>query len=188
MKWASLVAQVVTNLPAMQEIQVQSLGQEDPLKVGMAAHWSILAWRIPWTEETDKLQSIGSQRVGHEWVTSTFTLLFHLYKTENFWSHASFLRGFSSWCWNIHTSEREGFILDNQFIILQDMVCTPSYFCEHLALNPRCAEQEHGLHKDLTWGADLPLLLCLILCPITRSLRLSVLFLSYCYTWTSLKQ
>ena len=66
MKWASLVAQVVMNLPAMQEIQVQSLGQEDPLKEGMAAHWSILAWRIPWTEETDKLQSIGSQRVGHE--------------------------------------------------------------------------------------------------------------------------
>ena len=66
MKWASVVAQVVKNLPAMQEIQVQSLGQEDPLKEGAATHCSILAWRIPRTEKTDKLQSTGSQRVGHE--------------------------------------------------------------------------------------------------------------------------
>ena len=184
-----MVAQVVKNLPAMQEIQVQSLGQEDPLKEGAATHCSILAWRIPRTEETDKLQSTGSQRVGHEWATSTFTLLFHLYKIENFWSHVNFLKGFSSWCQNVNTSERGGFILDSQFIIPQDMMCTPSYFCEHLALNPRCAEQDQGLHKDLTWGADLPLLFqCLILPPITRSLRLSVLFLSYCYAWTSLKQ
>ena len=164
------------NLSAMQEIQVQSLGQEDPLKEGMATHCSIRAWRIPWTEEPDELQSFGSQRVGHEWVTNTFTLLFHVYKIENFWYHVNFLERFS-WCQNVHTSEREGLILDNQFIIPQDMMYTHSYFCEHLALNPRCAEQEHELHKDLI----LPLLLCLILSQITRSLRLSVLFLSYCY-------
>ena len=59
--WDSLVAQVVKNLPAMQETQVQSLGQEDPLEKGMVTHSSILAWRIPWTEEPGELQSRGSQ-------------------------------------------------------------------------------------------------------------------------------
>ena len=63
--WASLVAQTVKNLPAVQETWVQSLGWEDPLEKGMAAHASILAWKIPWSEEPDKLQSMGSQRVGH---------------------------------------------------------------------------------------------------------------------------
>ena len=62
---ASLVAQVVKYLPAMQETQVQFLGQDDPLQKGMATHSSILAWRIPWTEEPGGLQSVGSQRVGH---------------------------------------------------------------------------------------------------------------------------
>ena len=61
------MAPVVKNLPAMQEpqeMQVQSLGQEDPLEKGMATHFSILAWEIPWTEESGGLQSMGSQRVG----------------------------------------------------------------------------------------------------------------------------
>ena len=57
---------VVKNLPAKQETRVQSLGQEDPLETGMATHSSILAWRIPWTEEPGGLQSMGSQRVGHD--------------------------------------------------------------------------------------------------------------------------
>ena len=61
----SLMAQMIKNLPAIQETQVQSLGQEDPLKKGMVTHSSILAWRIPWTEEPGGLQSMGSQRVGH---------------------------------------------------------------------------------------------------------------------------
>ena len=56
----------VKNLPPMQETQVRSLGQEDPLEEGMATHSSILAWRIPWTEEPGRLQSIGSQRVRHD--------------------------------------------------------------------------------------------------------------------------
>ena len=60
---ASLVAQVVKNLPAMQETRVQYLGQEDPLEKGMATHSSILAWEIPWTEEPGGLQSMGLQRV-----------------------------------------------------------------------------------------------------------------------------
>ena len=54
------------NLPATQETQVQSLGQEDPLEKRVATHSSIFAWRIPWTEKPDGLQSVGSQRVGHD--------------------------------------------------------------------------------------------------------------------------
>ena len=67
---ASLVAQLVKNLPAVQETWVQSLGWEDPLEKGMETHCSILAWRIPWTEEPDELQSMGSQRLGHEQATN----------------------------------------------------------------------------------------------------------------------
>ena len=63
---ASLVAQTVKNLPAVQETCVQSLGREDPLEKGMATHSSTLAWRIPWTEEHGGLRSLGLQRVGHE--------------------------------------------------------------------------------------------------------------------------
>ena len=59
------MTQMVKNLPAVQETQVQSLDQEDPLAKGMATHSSILTWRIPWTEELGGLQSIGSQRVRH---------------------------------------------------------------------------------------------------------------------------
>ena len=58
---AFLVAQMVKNLPPVQETQVQSLSQEDPLEKGMATHSGILAWRIPWTEETGRPQSTGSQ-------------------------------------------------------------------------------------------------------------------------------
>ena len=56
---------MIKSLPAMQETQVQFLGQEDLLEKGMATHSSILVWRIPWTEEPGGLQSMGSQRVGH---------------------------------------------------------------------------------------------------------------------------
>ena len=63
---SSLVAQMVKRLPTMQETQVQSLGREDLLKKDMATHSNILAWKIPWTEEPDRLESIGSQRVGHD--------------------------------------------------------------------------------------------------------------------------
>ena len=61
----SLVTQRVKRLPAVQETQVQSPGQEDPLKKEMATHSTILAWRIPWTEEPGGLQSTASQRVRH---------------------------------------------------------------------------------------------------------------------------
>ena len=68
---ASLVAQMVKNLPAMWETQVRSLGLEDALEKGMATHFSILAWRIPWTEQLGELQSMGLLRVGQDWVTNT---------------------------------------------------------------------------------------------------------------------
>ena len=60
------MSQMVNNLPAIQETQVRSLGQKDPMEKGMATHSSVLAQRIPWTEEPGRLQSIGSQRVEHD--------------------------------------------------------------------------------------------------------------------------
>ena len=78
---ASLVAQTVKRLPAMRETQVWSLDREDPLEKETAIHSSILAWRIPWTEEPGRLQSTGLQRVGHDWATSLFTF-FALKKTK----------------------------------------------------------------------------------------------------------
>ena len=63
---ASLVAQSLKRLPARRETRVQPLGQEDPLEKEMATHSSILAWKIPWTEEPGRLQSMGSQRVRHD--------------------------------------------------------------------------------------------------------------------------
>ena len=72
----SLEAQMVENPTAVQETLVQSLGQEDLLEKGMAAHSNSLTWEIPWTEEPGELQSTGSQRVRHDWMTHTFT--FHL--------------------------------------------------------------------------------------------------------------
>ena len=69
---ASSMAQWVKNPPAMKEIeetQVRSLSQEDPLEEEVATHSSILAWEIPWTEEPNRLQSKGSQRAGRDWVT-----------------------------------------------------------------------------------------------------------------------
>ena len=63
-------------LPAVQEPWFQSLGQEDPLEKEMTTHSSNLAWEITWTEEPGGLQSMGSQRVGHDWATNTFTLSF----------------------------------------------------------------------------------------------------------------
>ena len=72
----SLVAQAVKRLPTMRETRVRSLGREDPLEKEMATHSSILAWKIPWTEELGWLLSMGSQRVGHDWATSLFTSIF----------------------------------------------------------------------------------------------------------------
>ena len=67
---APLVAQSVKHLPTMRETRVLSLGREDPLEKEMATHSGILAWKIPWMEEPGRLQSMGSQRVRHDWATS----------------------------------------------------------------------------------------------------------------------
>ena len=64
--WTSLVAQMVKRLSTMRETRVRSLGREDPLEKEMAIHSSTIAWKIPWTEEPGRLQSMGSQRVGHD--------------------------------------------------------------------------------------------------------------------------
>ena len=68
---------MVKCLPTVQETWVRSLGWEDPLEKEMATHFSILAWRIPWTEEPGRLQFMGSQRAGHDWVTSLTHSLTH---------------------------------------------------------------------------------------------------------------
>ena len=84
---AFLVAQRVKRLPTMQETRVQSLGQEDPLEKEMATHSSTLAWKIPWSEKPGRLQSMGSQRVGHDWVTSIhFYIDIHIYTIKYFLS------------------------------------------------------------------------------------------------------
>ena len=69
------MAQTVKHLPTMPETRVQFLGREDPLEKEMAIYSSTLAWKIPWTEEPDRLQSVGSQRVRHDF---TFTFTFHV--------------------------------------------------------------------------------------------------------------
>ena len=69
----ALVTQMVKNLPVVRETRVRSLSQEDPIEKGMATHSSILAWRIPLTEEPGGLQSMGSQRVRHNLATNPFT-------------------------------------------------------------------------------------------------------------------
>ena len=81
-KWAFLVAQTVKSLPVMQETQVWFLGWKDPLEKEMATHFSILAWRIPWTEELGELQSMGSQRVRHDWANNTHTHTHTILPTE----------------------------------------------------------------------------------------------------------
>ena len=85
----SLVAQMVKNLPVMQETQVRSLGWEDLLETGMATHSSILSWRTPWTEETGELQSMGLQRVGHIWATFTFALSHSKHSVKSWWGECS---------------------------------------------------------------------------------------------------
>ena len=78
-----LVAQTVTHLPAVQETWVHPPGWEDPLEKEMATHSSTLAWKIPWMEEPGRLQSMGSQRVGHDGATSLGSLLDYTLKIMN---------------------------------------------------------------------------------------------------------
>ena len=92
MDWNGVsVAQRVKHLPAMQETRVWSLGWEDPLEKEMATHSNVLAWRIPWTKEPGGLQSMGLQRVQHDWVTS-LSLSFQ-------WVYSSFQGHFNHQLW-----------------------------------------------------------------------------------------
>ena len=92
---ASLVAHTVKNLSAMQETLVWSLGREDPLEKGMTTHSSIPAWRIPWAEEPCRLQSMGSQRVGHDW---------HFLFTFQKWRNKDKQKfKIACWLWKHHT-------------------------------------------------------------------------------------
>ena len=84
------MAQTVRSLPAMWETWVQSLGWKDPLEKGMATHSSILAWKILWTEEPGGLQSMGSQRVRHDWVTSLFSF-FPVFLVKSITTHQLFI-------------------------------------------------------------------------------------------------
>ena len=94
----SLVAQMVKNLPIVWETQVQSLGREDLLEKGMATNSSILAWNIPWMEEPGRLQFMGLQRVGHNWVICTFFLSpAPVFLPEEFHGQRS-LAGYCPWC------------------------------------------------------------------------------------------
>ena len=77
-----IVTQVVKNLPGMQEMQVWSLTREDRLKEEMATHSSILAWEIRWAEEPGGLQPTWLPRVGHHWVTNTFTFSDHFHSQQ----------------------------------------------------------------------------------------------------------
>ena len=88
LSWSSLVAQMVKNLPAIQENRVWSQGQKDPLEKGMVTHSSILVWRIPWTEESGRLQSMGSQRVRHNWDTNTFMVLIKAQESKAWVTHS----------------------------------------------------------------------------------------------------
>ena len=104
--WASLVAEMVKNLPAMQATQVWSLGREDPLQKEIATHSSILVWEIPWTEKFGGIQSMGLQRVRHDWATNIFHLYYFLDSTYKwyyivfifFWFISPSIRSISC-CW-----------------------------------------------------------------------------------------
>ena len=110
--WTSLVSQMVKCLPTMRETWVRSLGQEDPLEKEMATHSSSLAWKTPWTEEPGRLQSIGLQRVGHDWATSlhfigisSFMQSYSFAKSPAHWEYISFFYT------DFHKKAKEVFLL-----------------------------------------------------------------------------
>ena len=133
------MAQRLKPLPAMWETWVQSLGQEDPLEKEMSTHFSILAWRIPWTEEPGGLQSMGSQRVRHDWATSLSLSLFTLTGTWGYNLDLSFvgtlfrtlykahcLQASSSFCLSAGDLKLfQGFV-KNFWACAQPLACRPS--------------------------------------------------------------
>ena len=114
---------MVKCLPAMQEIQVRSLGREYPLEKEMATHYSTLAWKIPWMEKPGELQSLGLQRVRHDWVTSLSPFTFHLFGTLLFFRWSSGCWQFDLWFlylfWNQleHLEVHDSRLLAKEFLI-----------------------------------------------------------------------
>ena len=100
----SMVLQTVKRLSTMRETQVWSLGWEDPLEREIAIHSSTIAWKIPWTEEPGRLQSMGSQRVGHDWATSLFSCLYgpSLTYIHDYWKNHIF--DYMGLCWQSNVS------------------------------------------------------------------------------------
>ena len=128
---ASLVAQTVKRLPAMQETRVRSLGWEDPLEKEMATHSSNLAWKIPWTEEAGAPQSMLSQRVEHDWVTKqvqtamtwriTFKFMYTLILSHACFSYFKYHKKHyfrKSWKHNEITAQKKMDISFHSFLIL----------------------------------------------------------------------
>ena len=145
---ASLVAQVVKHLPAMQETWVQSLGWEDPLEKEMAAHSSTLAWKIPWREEPGRLQSMRLQRVGHDWATSlTTSAIFSSVQSLN---RVQFF--VTPWI-AMATSCKELIILDILNLIIFHARSCPT-LCNPLGCNPP-GSSVHGISQAriLEWVA-----------------------------------
>ena len=139
------MAQMIKNLPAMQETQFQSLGQEDPLEEKMATHSNILAWEIPWTEEPGGLQSMESQRAGHDWVKHsiayiyiwTLSLIDHFSWGKHYWCYFKLkLKKRDEW------KETSGWYLtlrcvtELQFISIKIFLRMPCALIHHPPLNP----------------------------------------------------
>ena len=128
---ASWVAQTVKNLPAMQETWVWSLGQEDPLEKDMATHSSILVWRIPQTEEPGGLQSMGLQRVEHNWANNThicvayYTMISCLKKDED----VAVANKYESWIHYCRNSKGINACLRRKIIIHSMSRDTDTYVC-----------------------------------------------------------
>ena len=153
--WASLVAQMVKRLSAMQETRVWSLGWEDPLEKEMAAHSSILAWKIPWTAEPGRLPSMGSQRVGHDWASSVSLFTFHFqYSLEKeMGTHFSIL------AWKIPWMEEPGGLqptgsprVGHDWFHVTSILHLPKNQKGNIGLKPQLCFSKEAENKDLqTW-------------------------------------
>ena len=144
--WASLVAQRLKHLPAMWETWVRSLGREDPLEKEMATHSSILAWRIPWTEEPGGLQSTGSQRVRHDWATSLHFTSLHFTFHPSAKVLKAFLQNF------IELTKDDVIYLNN--LTQTCAICQQTNPNSNIRPPPSPTHQIHGHLPAQDWQAD----------------------------------
>ena len=126
------VAQMVKNLPTMQETSVRSLGQEDPLEKGMATHCSIFAWRIPWREEPGGLQFVGSQRVGHDWATNTASAtVYNVNPNLPVYPNSSFLLGVHAFVLYVCVSVSQiGFAIGSSVTFFKRKLLVPTHLLD----------------------------------------------------------